>query len=265
MLYLMLFLVFLLPATVVGQPSNTCVLCHASLEQEAMAAPVPEWRGSVHQVAGIACQECHGGFAISMIREASHDVEAGFKGELQPEQVHEACGTCHEIQMTNYLASPHGLEGGLWPSCIDCHGSHNIRQPQVAEISIPDNCEDCHENATLDQFVTVVNGILDPISETRKAALELRSTGVPVDQILGQVDRIRNTYRERASHVFLFDTIIPKADLFQDSLKNVERDLLFVREEVSTRLKFGWILAIFCVVVAGFLWLYRRSLPDEKG
>ena len=265
MLNLMLFLVFLLPATVAAQSSNACVLCHAALAQEAMAAPVPEWRGSVHQMAGIACQECHGGSAASMVKEISHDLEAGFKGELQPDQVHQVCGTCHQIQMTNYLVSPHGLAGDLWPSCIDCHGSHDIRQPLVAEISIPDNCEDCHENATLDQFVTAVNGILDPIAETRMAALELLPTGVPVDPILGKLDRIRNTYRDQASHVFLFDTLIPMADSFRDSLKNVEKELLLVREEVSTRRRFGWVLAMICVVLAGLLWLYRRSLPEGKG
>ncbi|MBT5876967.1 MAG: hypothetical protein HOH43_26325 [Candidatus Latescibacteria bacterium] len=255
-------LMLALPALAYGQSSNdTCVMCHATLDDELIVDVVSDWRSSVHADAGIRCVECHGGTVGTVLKEAAHDEASGYIGIPEPETYHEVCGTCHQIQMTNYLASPHGLEGGLWPSCIDCHTSHTIRRAAVEEIAVQERCEDCHEVEVTERFVAEVDGILDPIERSRDAISVLRTTGVPVTQVMEEIMAIDASYSERLSHTFLFDTITPGADSLRMALEGVERDIRGVGEEVDTRRRFGWLLVIFFVLMAGLVGLYRRMLP----
>lgn len=255
-------LMLTLPALAYGQSSSdTCVMCHATLDDELMVDVVSDWRNSVHAEAGIRCVECHGGTVGPAVKEAAHDETSGYIGVPEPETYHEVCGACHQIQMTNYLASPHGLEGDLWPSCIDCHTSHAIRPALVAEIAVPNRCEDCHDVEVTERFVTEVDGILAPIERWQDAIRVLRTTGVPVTQVMEDVAAIDASYRERLSHTFRFQTIIPGADSLRTALEGVERDIRAVGEEVDTRRRFGWLLVIFFVLMAGLVGLYRCILP----
>lgn len=242
--------------------SNTCVTCHAGLDDEDMSLPVSEWRRSVHLPAGIACQDCHGGNPSTTVEEEAHDVEKEFVGLPEPDVVHELCGSCHEIQMDNYLPSPHGIEGDFWPNCVDCHKNHEVVYPEASLISIPDNCEDCHEQETMDDFIALTDRGLGPVIGFRQVAEEIRLSGVPVDMILARTAMARDAYIQEASHVFVLEKIVATVDSLEQVYPQIQKDVDTAHTEVDTRRKFGWMFIGLFLSLAGVTWLYRRSLPD---
>jgi predicted CXXCH cytochrome family protein len=242
--------------------ANTCVSCHAGLDDEEMSEPVGLWRRSAHNPAGIACQDCHGGNPNATTEAEAHDIAAGYVGEPPPETLHEVCGACHQLQKDNYVPSPHGLEGSFWPSCVDCHSNHEVKHPVVAEIAVPDLCEDCHEQETLDQFIAVVDRGLKPLNRFRTAAGELTPTGVPVDQILAMASMANDAFDQKASHVFNLAVITATVDSLEKDYGRIQKEVEAAREEVSVRRRFGWLLTGVLVLMAGLIWLYRRSIPD---
>ena len=165
--------------------------------------------------------------------------------------------------MENYLLSPHGIEGEFWPSCVDCHNNHEVEHPVVARIAVPDKCEDCHEQETLDAFITVVDRGLNPLADFRRAAEEIKPSGVPVEQILAATNLSKDAFRTRASHVFVMADIIATVDSLDGVYTGIKKDLDTARTEVDTRRKFGWLFSTLLVVMAGVVWLYKRSLPEE--
>ena len=44
----------------------------------------------------------------------------------------------------------------------------------------------------------------------------------------------------------------------------INKDITAVRDEVNTRRKFGWVIIVLLVFMAGIIWMYRKSLPDEE-
>ncbi len=241
---------------------NTCVSCHAGLDDEDMSLPVAEWRRSVHNPAGIFCQDCHGGNPATMVEDEAHDVERDFVGLPDPYVLHELCGECHQVQMENYVPSPHGLEGDFWPNCADCHENHEVVFPQASLISIPDNCEDCHEQETMDDFIALTDRGLEPVNEFRLAAAEIGAAGVPVDMILAQAALARDAYIQRASHVFVLEEMVAVVDSLEQIYPRIQKEVDVARTEVDTRRRFGWMFIGLFLVLAAVLWLYRRSLPD---
>ncbi len=243
--------------------TNTCVNCHADLDDEDMSLPVAEWLRSAHRPADIACQDCHGGNPSTMVEDEAHDVERDFVGLPDPYVVHELCGECHQVQMDNYVPSPHGLEGDFWPNCVDCHENHEVVFPRASLISIPDNCEDCHEQEIMDDFIVLTDRGLEPINEFRRAAEEIRSAGVPVDLILAQASLARDAYIQQASHVFVLDKMTAVVDSLEQIYPRIQKEVVTARTEVDTRRRFGWMFIGLFLVLAGVIWLYRRALPED--
>ena len=243
--------------------TNTCVSCHADLDDEDMSLPVAEWQRSVHQPADISCQDCHGGNPSAMVEDEAHDVERDFVGLPDPYVVHELCGECHQIQMENYVPSPHGLEGDFWPNCVDCHANHEVAFPRASLISIPDNCEDCHEPVVMDDFIALTDRGLEPVNEIRLAAEEIRSAGVPVDMILAQASLARDAYIQQASHVFVLEKMTAVVDSLEQIYPRIQKEVDTARTEVDTRRRFGWLFIGLFLVLAGVIWLYRRALPED--
>ncbi len=266
-LVLLLFLVFQVPLVLTTEAqqaaaSNACVTCHADLDDEDMSLPVAEWQRSVHLPADIACQDCHGGNPSTTVEEKAHDVEKGFVGLPEPDIVHELCGSCHQVQMDNYLPSPHGIEGDFWPNCVDCHKNHEVVYPEASLISIPDNCEDCHEQETMDDFIALTGRGLGPVNGFRQAAEEIRLSGVPVDMILARATLARDAYVQDASHVFVLEKMIATVDSLERVYPQIQKEVDTARTEVDTRRRFGWMFIGLFLLLAGVTWLYRRSLPD---
>lgn len=126
----------------IGSQNNTCMDCHENSRDKYLEG--------VHQ-AGIEegnvdaayCSDCHG----------SHSVESQNEISVNPAQV---CGDCHLDTYELYAQSVHGEaligEGNRdVPSCLDCHGAHEINSAASNEFHLfsPQLCASCHADAEL--------------------------------------------------------------------------------------------------------------------
>jgi predicted CXXCH cytochrome family protein len=80
----------------------------------------------------------------------------------------ETCAQCHRDKYDQYKASVHGKalteEGNLdVPTCTDCHGVHQIRDPRTASFrnSTPALCADCHTNPKIMDKYGISTKVLD--------------------------------------------------------------------------------------------------------
>jgi len=160
--------VFLLPGALLAQ-KNSCVDCHAKLEDE-LKAPAESFKLDVHQQFGLGCQDCHGGNPALDDQDKAKDKT--FKGAPKRAQVPEFCARCHSDsayikafnprlrvdQLDLYKTSRHGelLKKGdtKVAVCTDCHGVHGIqtaKHPKSLTFpwNIPQTCGRCHADANL--------------------------------------------------------------------------------------------------------------------
>ncbi len=165
-----------------GQDGYACVQCHTNLGEY----PHPQFtatdlRDVTLQLTGV-CDRCHSGeYNLTMdsvhaaaqaagTREAavcadchgSHNVQQWTDPQthaLLPEarlNIPVTCAKCHNAIYQKYQTSVHGAaltqEGNTdVPTCIDCHGVHNIGNPTTASFRLksPQLCAGCHTNPEL--------------------------------------------------------------------------------------------------------------------
>lgn len=155
-----------------GAGPNTCVSCHAELDDEELAAPVKLMEQDLHSRHGFSCVDCHGGDATVDDEDESMDEAKGFVGKPGKAKVVKLCGKCHSDgafisrynpslrvdQVTLYHTSVHGkrlkeLGDTKVAACVDCHGAHGIlpandpRSP-VYVANVPRTCSRCHSDPT---------------------------------------------------------------------------------------------------------------------
>ena len=130
---------------------DTCKECH-----EEQATKVQD---SVHQVAfdegnvnAAVCMDCHN-------PHTQRRLTGKTSGELTPSArltIPETCAQCHTDIYDTYKTSVHGKalteEGNTdVPTCIDCHGVHNIQDPRTVTFrnSTPFLCAKCHTDESI--------------------------------------------------------------------------------------------------------------------
>jgi predicted CXXCH cytochrome family protein len=147
--------------------TTSCVACHASLPQPALAAPAKALQGDVHQQRGFGCADCHGGNSVATEKAEAHNAARGYRGKPAGQQIVATCGRCHSDaefmhkfapqqrvdQATEYGSSVHGkrLADGdtRVATCVTCHGAHGVRPVNDARSpAFPTNvaatCGACH-------------------------------------------------------------------------------------------------------------------------
>jgi len=133
----------------------TCQKCHAAQYSSVL--------DSVHQRAFAAgnfeaavCTDCHNPHTQKRITDK-------VTGEILPQarlQIPQTCARCHSAIYDQYKESVHGAalteEGNTdVPTCIDCHGVHNIQDPTTARFrnDTPLLCAKCHtDHAIMDKY-----------------------------------------------------------------------------------------------------------------
>ena len=125
---------------------TTCKDCHADQYSKVL--------DSVHQKALAAgnfnaavCTDCHNPHQQTRITDPS-------TGQLLPDarlQIPQTCARCHSAIYDTYKNSVHGAALTQFgnrdvPTCVDCHGVHNIQNPTTAGFrnDIPLLCAKCH-------------------------------------------------------------------------------------------------------------------------
>jgi hypothetical protein len=130
---------------------DACFRCHSGQYERA--------NDSVHQRAlenGIReaaiCTDCHGAHDTRRLTDPG-------TGDLLPQArlyIPDTCAQCHDAIYEKYRQSVHGSalteeNNPDVPTCIDCHGVHNIEDPTTAEFRLlsPSICANCHTDEQL--------------------------------------------------------------------------------------------------------------------
>ena len=133
------------------QINNTCQFCHTQqfeLTNDSVHARALEFGTREAAV----CVDCHTAHDVRQLTDPQTH-------ELLPESrvwIPQTCARCHFAIYEKYKDSVHGSaligEGNPdVPTCIDCHGVHNIQDPTTASfrLSSPEMCGKCHSDSTV--------------------------------------------------------------------------------------------------------------------
>lgn len=105
--------------------ANLCLNCHTT-SQTSFATE--DWSGSLHALAGVGCEACHG---------AHQD---GFVPHPGPDR----CRACHPQQETEMRRGQHADEPGSGLRCDSCHRAHGF---DLEEVKQPSSCTSCHRDS----------------------------------------------------------------------------------------------------------------------
>jgi hypothetical protein len=142
---------------------TTCKECHAGQFEQT--------QDSVHQRAfdggninAAICTDCHNPHTQNRLTGAE-------SGELTPSarlHIPETCAQCHNTVYDQYQNSVHGKalteENNVdVPTCIDCHGVHNIQDPTTVTFhnSTPGLCANCHTDPEIMDKYGISTKVLD--------------------------------------------------------------------------------------------------------
>ncbi len=102
------------------------------------------------------CVDCHG----------SHDIQTP---DVPRQRISLTCGKCHGAIFDQYRNSVHG--SALFaadsnpdvPTCIDCHGVHNINDPttNLFRVRSPELCAKCHADEKLMSKYNITSNVFD--------------------------------------------------------------------------------------------------------
>jgi hypothetical protein len=128
------------------QLNAVCKRCHSSeydLTQDSVHAHA---RSSGYTEAAV-CTDCHSAHAV----QDWVDNQTGKTLPAAREDIPKTCAKCHSAIYEEYLTSVHGTaltneNNPDVPTCIDCHGVHNIEDPSTAKFRLasPQMCAKCH-------------------------------------------------------------------------------------------------------------------------
>jgi len=167
-----------------GSNGVSCTTCHADIEDFPHPERTTDTLREVKLKYYTSCQECHSEqFELTLDSVHQKSLAAGNDNAavcadchnphtqqrltdektgklLDYARIHipETCAKCHSAIYNTYKESVHGSaltqEGNTdVPTCIDCHGVHNIQNPNTATFrnSTPYLCAKCHTDSALMQ------------------------------------------------------------------------------------------------------------------
>jgi len=159
---------------------TSCQQCHSEQFRRTL--------DSVHQQAlaggnlnAAVCADCHNPHTQTAILDD--------EGNILPEarlHIPQTCAHCHSAIYGQYAESVHGAaltaeNNPDVPTCIDCHGVHDIEDPRTAafRLSSPQICAECHTDADImDQYgisTDVLNTYVADFHGTTVTLFEQRS------------------------------------------------------------------------------------------
>ena len=168
--------------------SNACNRCHSGEYTLTMDSVHYDKQAKGIKTAAV-CSDCHG----------AHNVRQWTDPEtktLLPEaklEIPTTCSKCHFDIYQKYESSVHGAalteeSNTDVPTCIDCHGVHNIGNPTTAAFRIksPELCASCHTDKELmDKYgisTEVLNTYVSDFHGTTVALFEQQSPDAPTNK-----------------------------------------------------------------------------------
>jgi hypothetical protein len=237
---------------------NVCVSCHVSEQIKAEYRQIPnEWRKSWHYENGVSCNDCHGGDPEDELMAMSP--ERGFVGVPSERDIPEFCGKCHIGILENYLESGHGIslkEKGFGPTCVTCHGSHDIQKASI-EIINETRCTMCHgyERARIMKAALLVTE--NRLSETEKALQELAQRGVYTEKYQKTLFRVQAEFRT-LFHSVDVDLVKQRTDKFTESISELDKTLAAAFKELDYRRTYSsFLMVVFLGLGTAIALIYR--------
>jgi hypothetical protein len=256
-LFLLASLTFL-PITAVAQDNSTvCIQCHAGQSGKG-GKPVQPWKESIHAASGISCHDCHGGDSKDAANAMNTD--RGFLGVPKETGIPAFCGRCHVGILTEYLQSGHGKalgKGG--PTCVTCHGSHEIRKVTL-ELINEKSCSRCHTyeraagiKAAMEQTERQIMGI-----ENRLA--RFKGEGVDTEASDKSLFAMRNNYHS-LFHEVNTTKVTSESARIQGELTRLDQTLQKVDDQRAKR-KIAGAFVVAAALVAALLFHLMRKTYD---
>ncbi len=130
---------------------EACKRCHLGQYEKAQDSVHAQMQAAGVREAAI-CTDCHTAHAVQRMTDPVTGLVAADMRTVIPQ----ICANCHSAIYDKYKNSVHGAalidEGNQdVPTCIDCHGVHNIENPTTAAFRLksPEMCGKCHSNTQL--------------------------------------------------------------------------------------------------------------------
>ncbi|MHB0971856.1 MAG: DmsE family decaheme c-type cytochrome [Thermoanaerobaculia bacterium] len=116
---------------------KACLSCHGGKPNQA------HWEGSAHEMAGVACAECHNPHDT---KAAATKAAAG-RATGGPGAITEKCLSCHGGQrVAMHQRSSHPMRDGQM-ECSSCHNPHGTSGEKLIRAgSVNELCYTCHQN-----------------------------------------------------------------------------------------------------------------------
>lgn len=166
------------PHVLFQQTEAYCLTCHSNPELS-MTFPSGEVLSlyidpenlshSVHSPQGIECEACH-----TNITTFPHPEQEYADARSFSRAYYQACQKCHATNYEKTLDSMHqqAFEAGNLeaPICTDCHGAHDVSDPNEPRAKVSTTCSQCHD-VIFDQYKNSIHG---------KALIEENNLDVPV-------------------------------------------------------------------------------------
>lgn len=240
---------------------NACVKCHSSdIMKPEFQNITQEWKMSWHSQNNVMCNDCHGGDSKDATMSMSH--QRGFAGSPKKEDIPEFCGRCHIGILRNYLDSGHGKSlqaNGSGPTCVTCHGSHNIQKASI-DIINEGRCTKCHSYERARGMKQALFATENYIRDIEKKLEDLTVKGMYVGH------ERRDLFSTQAEFRTLFHTIDAtlvklKTDNFTQKLIGIDVRINDLNSELRFRRDFAVYLMLIFLGLS--ILVYFLSKPDK--
>ncbi|HSV95334.1 MAG TPA: hypothetical protein VLM75_00210 [Spirochaetota bacterium] len=237
--------------------ADQCVDCHKSLGGR-HAAIVDQWSGSVHAQNGRRCNACHKGNDAINDAGLAKSKTGGFMGKPSKKENPVFCGRseCHDTALQHFRKSPHYdsvIKKGA-PSCVSCHGDHNIQRSSINIIS-DKTCSGCHSVEHSRQIISSIFSTEKELEFIETNIRFLESKRADVQNELSQMEKITSLFHQMV-HVFSREEIQSTkkiVDLEIASLKNI----VLMKVDVSRRMDILYIITVaVCLIIVFGLAFY---------
>lgn len=241
---------------------NACVECHSSDIMKAEFQNITqEWIQSWHNQNNVSCQDCHGGDPRDATMSMSH--QRGFIGTPKYVDIPEFCGKCHIGILRNYLESGHGqalLKTGEGPTCVTCHGAHNIQKANI-EIINEGRCTKCHSYERAKIMKQALFATENKIKDIEKELEDLKIQGMYIG------DEKRDLFSTQAEFRALFHTIdadlvTQRTDEFTSKLDIIDAKIKNSFNEIDFRKNFSAFLMIIFIGLGVVVSLLSKTYKD---
>ncbi len=159
-----------IPAAMKARGTDYCVECHKT-QTGAIGNAVTEWKQGIHSKNNAGCNICHGGNPDLNDKKEAKAARFGFTGKPDKKSAADFCarGGCHLSTVESFRKGPHfnAMVRGGNPSCVSCHGAHNIKSPRVAIINTA-SCTACHSAGEVEKVLGLLSNIESMMDSIRK-------------------------------------------------------------------------------------------------